>query len=88
MLRGMVGEAGLRMLKLVRYAQRISVALALLIVPMLVAWGLPPTTTLSLDGKPVDLMETGRLFQRGDASFPTSANKIPRLSVKARRPKK
>ena len=77
MLRGIVGETGLRMLKLVRYAQRISVALALLIVPVLVAWGLPPTFTLPLDGKPVDLMETGRLFQRGDASFPTSANEIP-----------
>ncbi len=77
MLRGMVDEAALRVLKLVRYAKRLSVALLLLIVPMLVAWGLPPTTTLSLDGKPVDLMETGRLFQRGDASFPTSANEIP-----------
>ena len=80
MLRGIVGETGLPMLKLVRYAQRISVALALLIVPVLVAWGLPPTTaTLPLNGKPVDLMETGRLFQRGEATFPTSAHEIPRL---------
>ena len=67
------------MLKLVPYARRISVALSLLIVPMLVAWGLPPTTTLPLDGRPVDLMETGRLFQRGDARFPISAHEIPQL---------
>ena len=37
MLRGMVDEAALRVLKLVRYAKRLSVALLLLIVPMLVA---------------------------------------------------